>query len=1010
MKSHFISGLIKKNRFPDIPTVLTPYLQTVGLPLTDPVPDAADELAGNIPIPNPHVDAGIDQIPEPSVAILQDQEVFNPQLLAQIQEPNTIIETTVATSPQPSSSLNSQPTHFEGESAQEAPHKESDSTLAELPHSKRSKNYSTSEVITAQQQTVAPTPAMEFIDPDWEAIMAEVRRPVQFRWPAKLDLMVNLGNLDPLPTIGSSSTQPENISLAPERDNSTLEVERQLRTEDSILRSTPSTKDPILDQVPSQASEGNLSFSPIRDVPSGSSNKLLSTLPEQTTQDPIRDESLSNSERQLASSKDGDLRNPIAPLVTSLEGVRVISSAGTSSDEHKEKEMSETPTELVNLSVPSPPEPSVNIELSEHTPAEPVSETPPIQNSPPVTRAEFELLQQKVAALEVTLNQTIDAMQWVRHVQRDMYNDHNAHMASLQKQLDDFIQGRTVRTPSTTAAASTILKDSSTEGEKRAEQEKVNADNKGKRKASEALGIEEELEEGEIHSEGLEIHEPYIPYYVENIPRSEDFDECEDTEFVDELAYDDDCLGAKRELVQNLEQQARVEADRRKRSDQREAQRKKRLENEIANEKGRKDVQYKSCPLWDKARRTMSMPESTEENDDEKVKKMVWKVENNSSDIHELYRKLDACITSIFVLVREHDWRVIITIGTDRLIVSTEFLSKRSLTELFVMKSKVIGDGSGRHVNELLRDQLIFYLEEIEVEAHTSPAMVKYFKAGILHHLSLDGESLSRAKLDYLTYIERKLRFKGWTTKVKSEAAELIYGYRLSIMALRGGDLNRIQRQYPKFNQPTQEGADEKDLEKWNLDYAHLPEMQITDLTIDAQVPEDLTEEDSEAITLTEPLRFKVTNITGMEMLSGSDLQLLSSDQIQELFVLLKKSTNRLDKVGLKDVHNALKRKRAQETELDTGRVKGNPKMIRVFGHSQYVFLKFSDINQVTSIGHLKMFLKGLDPPTNSLEQQAVDLLKARLEELSTSIENAKKAAEVKEKQDRTLKLKKRRN
>ena len=145
------------------------------------------------------------------------------------------------------------------------------------------------------------------IDPDWEAIMAEIRRPVQFRWPAKLDLTVNLGNLDPLPTIESSSTQPEITSLAPERDSSTLEVERQLRTEDSIVRSTPSTKDPILDQVLSQASEGNLSLSPIRDVPSGSFNKLLSTLPEQTTQDPIRDESLSNSERQLASSKDGDL-------------------------------------------------------------------------------------------------------------------------------------------------------------------------------------------------------------------------------------------------------------------------------------------------------------------------------------------------------------------------------------------------------------------------------------------------------------------------------------------------------------------------------------------------------------------------------------------------------------------------------------------------------------------------------------------------------------------------------
>ena len=112
--------------------------------------------------------------------------------------------------------------------------------------------------------------------------------------------------------------------------------------------------------------------------------------------------------------------------------------------------------------------------------------------------------------------------------------------------------------------------------------------------------------------------------------------------------------------------------------------------------------------------------------------------------------------------------------------------------------------------------------------------------------------------------------------------------------------------------------------------------------------------------------------------------------------MLLKKSTNRLDKVGLKDVHDALKWKRAQEIELDTRRVKGYPKMIRVFVHSQYVFLKFSDINQVTSIGRLKMILKGLDAPTNSLEQQTVDLLKARLKELSTSIENTKKVAEEK--------------
>ena len=83
------------------------------------------------------------------MAILPDQEVVNPQLPAQIQEPNTDYVPNVATSPQPSSPLNSQPIQSEGESAQETPHKESDPTLAELPHSKRSKTSSASEVTTA---------------------------------------------------------------------------------------------------------------------------------------------------------------------------------------------------------------------------------------------------------------------------------------------------------------------------------------------------------------------------------------------------------------------------------------------------------------------------------------------------------------------------------------------------------------------------------------------------------------------------------------------------------------------------------------------------------------------------------------------------------------------------------------------------------------------------------------------------------------------------------------------
>ena len=157
----------------------------MGLLLILLVPVAAYELTGNIPSPEPHNDAIIDPVIEPSMAIVLDQEVADPQLLAQIQEPNTNYVPYVATSPQPSSPLHSQLIQYEGESAQAVPHKESDPTLEELPHSKQSKTSSAFEVRAVPQQTVTHRPIMEFIDPNWEAIMAKVRRPVQFLWPMK---------------------------------------------------------------------------------------------------------------------------------------------------------------------------------------------------------------------------------------------------------------------------------------------------------------------------------------------------------------------------------------------------------------------------------------------------------------------------------------------------------------------------------------------------------------------------------------------------------------------------------------------------------------------------------------------------------------------------------------------------------------------------------------------------------------------------------------------------------
>ena len=79
----------------------------------------------------------------------------------------------------------------------------------------------------------------------------------------------------------------------------------------------------------------------------------------------------------------------------------------------------------------------------------------------------------------------IDAIKWVRHVYRDLYNDHNAQMTVLTKQVKDFIHSQSIRLETVNTPATTNLKDSSTEVEKRAEareQEKAIVGDKGKRK------------------------------------------------------------------------------------------------------------------------------------------------------------------------------------------------------------------------------------------------------------------------------------------------------------------------------------------------------------------------------------------------------------------------------------------------------------------------------------------------------------------------------------------------
>ena len=208
-------------------------------------------------------------------------------------------------------------------------------------------------------------------------------------------------------------------------------------------------------------------------------------------------------------------------------------------------------------------------------------------------------------------------------------------------------------------------------------------------------------------------------------------------------------------------------------------------------------------------------------------------------------------------------WQVIvncISIGVRT--VSSKFLQKRSLTELYVLKKKI--NERGPKVNELLRDMITRWMKDVGIEVHNNPAMVKYYKDDMLQHMNIEDVSLDSYSLSALEFVERSLRSKGYRTKENLNAAELIYDYRLNRAVARGKDLTLVKRLDPlKSAQPI-----ELTLSRAELDYMYeitlatrypssasttAPMPPILQMVVDEQ-PE-LQVKDSEPITLLDPLK-----------------------------------------------------------------------------------------------------------------------------------------------------------
>lgn len=323
---------------------------------------------------------------EPSVALGFDNEPENQQVPTHVIEPNTETETSQTLLP-----LKRKPDEHEGVGAFSAPNKEvSEISPAALPPAKArrmeteataSPSFSSQqdiELIKAHKQSLGSSSQQDEsieICLSARAPCTESNTESDTHLQTMLDLNVPIINA----LRGATYTQDELTAAI---------------VLSSISRNETTVIDSEMNQAPLQASEGNLGSVPLI--------RPLSTLPEGTSLDPSRDLPSIEDGRQLDSVEVGDLRNPIAPSVTSLEGATMISYAGTTGARSSEG-MSDTQTERLSDTLTL--KPSENLERS-GTPAERTSETPTLtQTAPPtITISQFEALSQRFTTLEANVS------------------------------------------------------------------------------------------------------------------------------------------------------------------------------------------------------------------------------------------------------------------------------------------------------------------------------------------------------------------------------------------------------------------------------------------------------------------------------------------------------------------------------------------------------------------------------------------------------------------------------
>ncbi|KAK1356366.1 hypothetical protein POM88_049622 [Heracleum sosnowskyi] len=190
----------------------------------------------------------------------------------------------------------------------------------------------------------------------------------------------------------------------------------------------------------------------------------------------------------------------------------------------------------------------------------------------------------------------------------------------------------------------------------------------------------------------------------------------------------------------------------------------------------RLDVRMKQGGKWDKAREMFDIPQRGT-NNDATFLKLLEKIRTVNPD-NSLYMKAlkeDIIrITSAFDQVNQELYIYVSSALEGSFTVSLELLQRRSLSELWILMSKVKRYSC---LNELLYDRLRESAMKANPQVVHFPYEVKIYRVTTLETVRLDPDSLKLLTAMQLVKLENLLRTSGFTTVEKSEVADMISDY-----------------------------------------------------------------------------------------------------------------------------------------------------------------------------------------------------------------------------------------